>query len=299
MTINPEELLIFKKRKDAEEAHVQEGAKKAVGMQEQKPAAQQRPAEQTTKPAERPSAAVPAARHATAAPAAKQPITEKQRQQQAVEASKPGKKEDLSGAACVNHPWRKAYARCEYCHMPFCYADTMPFHGKIYCLEDIDRATRMHLKPVETPSRFMYFASMLFALSTILLIYIAYVPARYLASSVMGITAPAALIGIVFQYSITVTDLLLAALSFVAAVVIIRRTPFAFGFGAAVLTLVLIFMSYEYIASNAQNLYAVLAVTLINMASIVAGKMDIAGSMSTRQLRLSIESIEWPRPELF
>lgn len=39
---------------------------------------------------------------------------------------------------CVWHPWREAYAVCEYCHRPFCFEDTVEFNKSYYCLEDID-----------------------------------------------------------------------------------------------------------------------------------------------------------------
>ncbi|MDE1832946.1 MAG: hypothetical protein KGH58_00835 [Candidatus Micrarchaeota archaeon] len=41
---------------------------------------------------------------------------------------------------CTWHPWRKAYARCNYCHRPFCFEDIADYNGNYYCLEDVDKA---------------------------------------------------------------------------------------------------------------------------------------------------------------
>ncbi len=42
---------------------------------------------------------------------------------------------------CVWHPWRPAYAICNYCHRPFCYEDLVSYNGNYYCLEDIDKVS--------------------------------------------------------------------------------------------------------------------------------------------------------------
>ncbi len=279
MGIDPNELLIFKKRTALEEKAAKAPAK-PVEKKPERQAQQEKPA---------------------------QPARQEQKQEEKagpVQASPPQgapayKEVDASRLACVNHPWRQAYALCEYCKRPFCYADIMPFHDKLYCLEDIDRATRMHLKPAETPSRFIYLTSLLFATSTILLIYLAYVPAKYLAISILGIGLSSALVGVFSQYIIPVADLLLALLSLASAVIIVRRSSGAFAFCATVLILTLIIMSYEYLGTNAQYIYVALSITLINMAFLAAAKMDVSGSTGAVQFGRPVEGIEWPRPELF
>ncbi|MCL4387536.1 hypothetical protein M1567_00060 [Candidatus Marsarchaeota archaeon] len=47
--------------------------------------------------------------------------------------------EAAEGLSCVWHPWRPAYAICNYCHRPFCFEDIVEQNGHYYCLEDIDK----------------------------------------------------------------------------------------------------------------------------------------------------------------
>ncbi|MCL5102398.1 MAG: hypothetical protein M1544_03520 [Candidatus Marsarchaeota archaeon] len=47
--------------------------------------------------------------------------------------------EAATGLSCVWHPWRPAYAICNYCHRPFCFEDIVEENGHYYCLEDIDK----------------------------------------------------------------------------------------------------------------------------------------------------------------
>ncbi len=39
--------------------------------------------------------------------------------------------------SCENHPWRKAYAICDYCKRAFCYEDIVEHNGVYYCIDDI------------------------------------------------------------------------------------------------------------------------------------------------------------------
>ncbi|MEM0154774.1 MAG: hypothetical protein QW814_02990, partial [Methanothrix sp.] len=43
--------------------------------------------------------------------------------------------EAAEGLSCVWHPWRPAYAICNYCHRPFCFEDIVEQNGHYYCLE--------------------------------------------------------------------------------------------------------------------------------------------------------------------
>ncbi len=209
------------------------------------------------------------------------------------------KKADLHGVSCVIHPWRQAYAICDYCKRPFCYADIIDFHGKSYCLNDIDQATSIRIKHMETPTFFAYISSLLFALSSVILIYIMYNPAGFLIADIESVGFSVAILGVLLQYIFIVVELLITLMSLVSAVVVIKRSNRAFVFGVSVLVLTLLDIGYEYLNSNAPYLYFVLGVTLVNIAVISTGRLNIIGSTKIERTENATEHIEWPRPEVF
>ncbi|MCL5428117.1 MAG: hypothetical protein M1321_02960 [Candidatus Marsarchaeota archaeon] len=296
MTVDPEELLIFKNRQKQGEGEGGAVKIKEAVVPEQAKKKQEKPAREGGGQA----AAQPPGTALTVA------VQRSEMQQEAppaqqrapAPARKPSQSVDLNGVACTNHPWRQAFARCAICGMPYCYADLMPFHDKLYCLEDIDQATRMHLKTVEVPNRFVYLTSILFAAMSILLIYLMYIPAGYLIAGIMGTGLSLSLITVILQYFFVAAGLLLALLSLISAVLVIRHTPATFWLSAIVLVLVLITASYEYFTSDAQKMYLIIGLALVNMAALAAAKMDVSGSMAAKE-SASSEGIEWPRPELF
>ncbi len=209
------------------------------------------------------------------------------------------KKADLHGVSCVIHPWRQAYAICDYCKRPFCYADIIDFHGNSYCLNDIDQATSIRIKHMETPTFFAYISSLLFALSSVILIYIMYNPAGFLIADIESVGFSVAILGVLLQYIFIVVELLITLMSLVSAVVVIKRSNRAFVFGVSVLVLTLLDIGYEYLNSNAPYLYFVLGVTLVNIAVISTGRLNIIGSTKIERTENATEHIEWPRPEVF
>jgi hypothetical protein len=50
-------------------------------------------------------------------------------------------KDKAKGHYCIAHPFRRAYAICNYCHRPFCFEDIIEYQKEYYCIEDIDRVT--------------------------------------------------------------------------------------------------------------------------------------------------------------
>ena len=301
MGIDPDELLIFKNREEQKPSVARTEGKNDKSVAQERTVPVQEAVSVKKSETAKQNTSIPGSaaqiRSAKVASSVQEP--KKHTESTSAVTTNSANEPDISRMTCINHPWRQAYALCEYCKRPFCYADMMPSNNKLYCLEDIDRATRMHLKHTEAPSRFIYITSIMFALCTILLVYLVYVPANYLAIAATSAGFSKALIGVALNYSITIADLFLAFLSFVAALLMLRRTSMSFGFGASVLALILILTSYEYLTSNAQNLYIILSVTLINMGILSVAKMDISGSINSRQSRMSLEGIEWPRPELF
>ncbi|MGC8688303.1 MAG: hypothetical protein ACP5RQ_02810 [Candidatus Micrarchaeia archaeon] len=56
--------------------------------------------------------------------------------------------------SCTWHPWRQAYAICDYCRRPFCYEDLVEHNGLYYCLEDIDKVTNIRAEELSNYNSF-------------------------------------------------------------------------------------------------------------------------------------------------
>ncbi len=202
----------------------------------------------------------------------------------------------IENIACTNHPWRFAYKFCDHCGRPFCYADMINFHGKTYCLEDIDYAAQIPVPMAENPTLLIYLTSILFVFSSVLLMYLIYVPTSYLVVSLMHAGISGLLISVITQYEFIIANLALVVLGLAASLVIIRHTKSAFIFSGAVLFLMLVILSYEYMNSNAQYLYLALAASIINIIALSMSRMSTVGM---NQINKVTEGLEWPKPELF
>ena len=301
MTIDPDELLIFKNRKELEKKPQETKAPEKT--EEQLPAVERPQELMAYQPS--PASAPPEQQTQKQQPTQQaRPAQQKRRQPRPARAAKPQEapkeqKQDISKIACTNHPWRPSYALCSYCGRPFCYADTMNFHGKIYCIEDIDQAARIQLQTSEPPTSFLYLTSLLFASCAVMLVYLIYQPAIYVLGEFVHAGLSLALLGLINRYLFITLEMLIVVLNFVAAVLIIRRTTRIFAFGAVVITLSLMVLSYVYLSSNAQNLYLALALTVINVAILSLARMSTVGAFGTAQLERAAGGIEWPRPESF
>ena len=73
---------------------------------------------------------------------------------------------------CTWHPWRQAYAICDYCRRPFCYEDLVEKDGLYYCLDDIDKVTNIREAELSKYNSFRVVASSaLFLIFAIFLYY--------------------------------------------------------------------------------------------------------------------------------
>ena len=91
------------------------------------------------------------------------------------------KMKKVSDLFCTNHPWRHAYALCASDNLPYCYVDLIEHNGKLYCMQDIDSAAKVHQMKQETkyPNAFSTLASVLLLTNSILLGYFTYPQAPF------------------------------------------------------------------------------------------------------------------------
>jgi len=154
--------------------------------------------------------------------------------------------------ACELHPWRKAYAICDFCKRPFCYEDIAEHNGTFYCIDDIDRvpesvkATRVEsYNSISLLSVFCYVA-MLAVFS-----YTSYPQVNSFVQQMIAAQTFNNPIYIVFLNNLLLsTGILVSILSFLAGAMVLIESKRSFIFATAVSVLGGLFFLYTYLATT-------------------------------------------------
>ena len=201
---------------------------------------------------------------------------------------------------CVTHPWRPAYAICEYCDRPFCYADLIEYGDKFYCLEDVDKATTgTHVTKRKSVSIFTRAASALFLVNSAILGYYVAPQMSFIISYLTGNEASTVLGTLSYTYSIPIFNLLMTIIGvFGAVLMLISDDERAFYLSGLIGTVILIGASSEYL--NSSFLVYLLAVSVISLLTIcLLAYGRISNSSTTYASDIGPSDIEWPRIETF
>ena len=210
---------------------------------------------------------------------------------------------DIRKLYCTNHPWRQAYAICDKCRLPYCYVDMISYNNKMYCLQDIDFATKQHgLEHEEMGTNsFSVLASMLFLVNSMLLLYFTYPQAIFLLSNAAnkGITgAISFFLNFNPQYFAPFANTLIIILGFISAITILRKSVVSFGVSFFVAFISLFIVSYEYLNSSVTYLLLSSLMLLIAISLTLYSRMSAIGQHSEENYNV-LPSVEWPKPEAF
>lgn len=196
----------------------------------------------------------------------------------------------------MNHPWRPAYALCAYCGRPFCYADTLTYNKKIYCLEDIDQVSRLPPKAVQSSDVWAYLASIVLLVTAVYLGYSLSSQLGYIASQI-AITQFGFIANFTFlNYGVTLLEALFGLLFFVSALGVLRNTRGTFVFAGVVLGVGLLLIAYEYLSTSASYLFPVIGLTGLGLVILAASRISNIGMQNIQE---AYEGIDWPRVETF
>lgn len=150
--------------------------------------------------------------------------------------------------SCELHPWRRAYAICNYCKRAFCYEDIVESGGKYYCLDDIEKVPE-----AERRSQIIRYNN-LSLLSSILFMLVFLVFFYYTYQQMIVVMGNLGKLGVsLFIADITNTELFLlaetalAVASFVAAVLILLNHAKSFRLSSIVGMLSVALFLYQYI----------------------------------------------------
>ena len=320
MALNPDDLLIFKAREEEGEEKKKK-AKKPEAKPVAAPAAQPVPAPQP-KPQPQPQAAAPSQKPQPAPKPAREgegevtfisqpkeeevPIvteTEALEEEYGVTTVPVGKKGAKHLTAkesrriaehmtCELHPWRRAYAICDYCHRAFCYEDLIEHNGTYYCLDDIDKIPKLRATEVIKYNTMGFFAGALLLFIFLVFIYSSYqlvlrIPALY--QQVGGING--VLSNPLQPFTFLIAETALAVLSLFASISIFmsRRASFRFSTVVSVFTVGL--FSYLYLNTLEAAFAVIAALSFVSMVALAYSRVAIETLPEAEELPAS-EALE-------
>ncbi|MHB1830494.1 MAG: hypothetical protein ACYCO0_03815 [Candidatus Micrarchaeaceae archaeon] len=300
MTESGSDLLIFKRR-NLRSPDIQAKPK----VQEQKPQPVRKPQAQQTKPQPQPKT-VQAKPELQVKPAYK-PEPQPQLQAQPDKANDAQKQEapltqasqDIENLFCINHPWRHAYGRCSKDSLPYCYVELMDYKGKLYCLNDIDSAMAVNGEEmkINNVNRFSILTSVLLIANSALLAYFLYDQAQFLVSQAIKQGVSNFLLQLNMLYVFPIANILIILLGVVAAITILRKSIYMFGFTFVFTFASLLIMTYEYLSTSANYMIVSGVILLVAISTTVYSRVSSLEITSTQAI--PAPEMNWPKPEVF
>ena len=194
--------------------------------------------------------------------------------------------EAAGGLSCVWHPWRPAYAICNYCNRPFCFEDIVEQNGHYYCLEDIDKVgTESAISEVSGKLNYVNVG----AISGIMYVAVFLLFILFASTQLSSVISYSNIVGFfAFLSSAKLEELLLvlesaaALLAFVAGFLTILHTKAAVAIGPIAALLTIIMFAYGFAA------YGILYAAIIAAVAIIALLMQAYSLVGSR----SVEAVE-------
>ncbi|MGI0141452.1 MAG: hypothetical protein ACREBF_02260 [Candidatus Micrarchaeales archaeon] len=202
-----------------------------------------------------------------------------------------------AGLTCVNHPWRPAYAICDYCDRPFCYADLVEYGKRFYDLEHIDDVAGREPNTKKPVNSFIKMASLFFIINALALFYSVLPQLSFIFSS-LGTTTAATVLGtLTTTYEIPLFNLAVGILSLLAGILVLLAEERGIYLSGMIGTITLVGASYEYLNSYIAILLVVSIIALIDIVLLAYGRVSSTTVSYARDI--VAPDIEWPRVETF
>ncbi len=210
------------------------------------------------------------------------------------------KKESLKlakGLTCTTHPWRNAYAICSYCKRSFCYSDIVAYGKEFYCAEDIGKVSATTAEHMRNPiNTFAYVSAVLLVANAALLLY--FNPQSLTVINEIMRTGPLEFINTVNYVSLVyLSNLFIIIFGFISAIFLFANSRKGVAIGGLVDSFTIIITTYELLNTNANYLFVVSAVAFISIATIALSRMSSANKEYQEELKYP--NVEWPKVEGF
>ncbi len=257
MALNPDDLLIFKVREEEKEAEDKKKAKASAAAQKQqaKPVAKQ-PAPVQKPPEQEKPVESSGYNELAEVMSEGEPIEKEENRGTYRRGHKMDPRTLAEHMNCELHPWRRAYALCDYCKRAFCYEDLIESGGKYYCLDDIDKVpeTVLHQQIVRYNSLSLV-SALLYMAAFLIFIYYTYPQVITLSSQFISLGLYLFANKIAPTNLLLLIEMMLSLIALIGAMTIILSTKNSFRFGAFTSILGVAIFSYQYI--NLDKLYLV------------------------------------------
>lgn len=209
--------------------------------------------------------------------------------------------EAAKGLNCVNHPWRPAYAVCDYCGRPYCYADLVMHEGKYYDLEDIENVSKQTVTTVTREGNtFQKYAGVVFLVNAVLLAYFVYPQWPLLANYVAKVGVATLLTNLGTAYGASLFNIIVIVLGALAGASLFGRSGRGFLLSTFSGSVIIILISYEFLSSNATYLLAVMVLAFISIVVLAFSRMSATSEKATfEEIKPATTEVQWPQIETF
>ncbi len=201
---------------------------------------------------------------------------------------------------CVNHPWRRAYATCDICKLPFCYAEIMEHDGMYYCLSDIDAVMNKE-GPVKRSSSagvntFSVVASVLLLVNSAVLGVFTYPQIEFVVSSALKQGVVSFITSINQLYYPPLANAFIIVFGLLAALAVTRKSTLMFTFAFSIVFASLFLIVYEYLATS---VYYFLPSGMLLVITVMFSAYSRMSSLTDTRQEIAATALNWPKPETF
>ncbi len=176
-------------------------------------------------------------------------------------------KEAAIGLSCVWHPWRPAYAVCNYCHRPFCFEDIVERNGKYYCLEDVDKAEPTKGLENVTYNRLGIISATMFSAAFVAFLLLGSSQLGYVVGFANKLGFFTFISSIKFDYIFPIIAAIVAFFELVTGFMLFMQARRGFAIGIVSGFIAVALFTYQFLATTA--LY-VLVIDILTFAGIVS-----------------------------
>ncbi len=137
--------------------------------------------------------------------------------------------------SCELHPWRRAYAICDYCKRAFCYEDILEVGGKYYCLDDVDKVPEdARRRQVIKYNNLSMIASVLYMVAFVVFFFYSYNSILVLLDAIGRIGLPLFMTQLNMPRELLIGEMVLALLALGTAISILLSNSSSFKMSALV-----------------------------------------------------------------
>ncbi|MCL5430138.1 MAG: hypothetical protein M1504_01515 [Candidatus Marsarchaeota archaeon] len=172
-----------------------------------------------------------------------------------------------SHMSCELHPWRKAYAICNYCKRAFCYEDIVEQGGMYYCLDDVDKVPQAEKKALVIKYNTLSMVSgVLFLAMALMYGYLNYGSSLAFVLAIPShLSHISAIPGLVIADWAQIAEMLLAFMALLSAIIIVVKPGRGFLLGNVTGVLVLLVFAYQYMTVKQLQLAIMAGIALAAM----------------------------------